>query len=247
VLIVTANAKGGVGKSTLAVHLAAWLHHKGSRVILVDSDAQNSATQWLSEAEPDIPIVALPTAKSVIEIAPTLQADYIVADGPAGLAELTRALLIVSDLALIPCGPSALDLRAAVVAIRVLQEAQGVNGGKPEAFLVLNKLQPRTRLARDLMEAGKNLGIPAASTAIYQRQVYAESVGQGTTVWKMGRRAKDAALELDRLFSEVINGRTETVTHSSPGTGEDEVYPGRDGHVDGESGDSAGTDSAPAK
>lgn len=53
-VIVLANSKGGVGKSTLAVHLAVWLYDRGHRVALVDADVQSSSSVWLQEAEPSV-------------------------------------------------------------------------------------------------------------------------------------------------------------------------------------------------
>ena len=52
--IVFANTKGGVGKSTLAVHLAVWLHDQGKKVALVDADKQRSSSPWVTEAEPKL-------------------------------------------------------------------------------------------------------------------------------------------------------------------------------------------------
>ena len=53
-IIVVANSKGGVGKSTLAVHLAAWLHEQGHTVTLADCDTQESSSQWIREAAPGV-------------------------------------------------------------------------------------------------------------------------------------------------------------------------------------------------
>src|ERR1700680_3936290 len=53
-IIVVANSKGGVGKSTLAVHLAAWLHEQGHTVTLADCDTQHSSSDWATEAVPDV-------------------------------------------------------------------------------------------------------------------------------------------------------------------------------------------------
>jgi chromosome partitioning protein len=50
-LMAMVNSKGGVGKSTLAVHFAVWLHECGYRVILLDCDLQRSSSQWIAEAE----------------------------------------------------------------------------------------------------------------------------------------------------------------------------------------------------
>ena len=205
-LIAMVNSKGGVGKSTLAVHFGVWLYECGYRVVLLDCDLQRSSSQWMAEAEPGVRIVVLHSEDEVIEQAPILQkeADIVLADGPAGLKELTRALLLVCDLALVPCGPSVLDLRAASEAIR---------GGTPEAKLLLNKVQPRYRLSRELQETSTSLEIPAVSHAVGLRQAYADAVGQGTVVWRMGGAAKAAAEELNALFLKLMPRRDFKVVH----------------------------------
>jgi chromosome partitioning protein len=204
--IALVNSKGGVGKSTLAVHLAVWLHERGQRVVLLDCDLQRSSSQWVAEAEPGVRVVVFQTEDEVIEQAPVLQqeADIVVADGPAGLKELTRALLLVCEMALIPCGPSVLDLRAASEAIRVVKQAQSIRGGAPQPTLVLNKVQLRYRLSRELQEASAGFGIPTASATVGLRQAYADAVGQGTVVWRMKAGAAAAADELNRLFTEIV-------------------------------------------
>jgi len=200
------NAKGGVGKSTLAVHLAVWLHEHGRRVMLVDCDLQRSSSRWIAEAEPGVRVVVVQGEDEVIERAATFQheADVVIADGPAGLKELTRALLLVCDLALVPCGPSVLDVRAASEAIRVVKQAQSIRGGAPQPLLVLNKMQARYRLSRELHDAAARLGIPTASATVGLRQAYADAVGQGSVVWRMRTKAPAAAEELARLFTEIL-------------------------------------------
>ena len=203
--IAMVNAKGGVGKSTLAVHLAVWLHEQKQRVMLVDCDLQRSSSQWLREAEPGVQVVVVNGEDEVIEQASTLQreADVVIADGPAGLKELTRALLLVCDLALIPCGPSVLDVRAASEAIRVVKQAQSIRGGAPEPLLVLNKVQARFRLSRELHDAAARLEIPTAQATVGLRQAYADAVGQGSVVWRMRPKTTAATEELERLFTEI--------------------------------------------
>ena len=60
-IIVIANTKGGVGKTTVAVHLAAWLYEQGHRVILADCDTQRSSSEWIRQAMPEIPALKLDT------------------------------------------------------------------------------------------------------------------------------------------------------------------------------------------
>src|ERR1041385_1281961 len=129
--IATTNSKGGVGKSTIAVHLAAWVHEQGKRVIVIDCDTQQSCSRWLHRFNVEIPTVQMGTPDEVFKYALELlpQADMVIADGPAGLAELTRALLMVCDLALVPCGPSALDLESSRVTVEVIHQARKIRKG----------------------------------------------------------------------------------------------------------------------
>ena len=123
-----------LGKRTLAVHLAVWLHERGQRVMLVDCDLQRSSSQWMAEAAPEVRVEVLLSEDELIERAPVFQqdVDIVVAHGLSGLKELTRALLLVCDTAFIPCGPSVLDVRAVSEAIRVVKQAQSIRKGIPE-------------------------------------------------------------------------------------------------------------------
>lgn len=204
-LIATTNSKGGVGKTTLAVHLAVWLHERGNKVVLVDCDVQESSSAWVAEAEPGLIVVRLHTPDEILEELPELLADStVVADGPAGLAEQTRALLLLAELALVPLGPSVLDLRAAAQAVRVLEQARKVRrGAGPSGLLVLNRLQARTRLGREVAEAASDLNIPVAQSLLSLRQAFADACGQGTVVWRMGAHARAAAVEMEKLLEEI--------------------------------------------
>ena len=66
-IIAIANSKGGVGKSTIAVHLAAWLSEQGYGVTLADCDTQQSSSEWAREAAPDIHAVRLADADEILE------------------------------------------------------------------------------------------------------------------------------------------------------------------------------------
>lgn len=215
-LIALTNSKGGVGKSTLAVHLAVWLKEQGLNVALIDADVQRSSSRWLTGMEPEILVACLHNPDDIIEQAPRLKeaSDVVVADGPAGLAEQTRALLLIADEAIIPVGPSALDLQAAEQAVRVVKQAQQIRMGLPRALLLLNRVQGRTRLAREALEAVDMLGLPVVSQPIHLRTSFADASGQCSVVWRMGAPAKDAAEELFRVFEEVMgNGQTEPSGH----------------------------------
>ena len=214
-IVALANAKGGVGKSTLAVHLAAWWKERAVRVALVDADAQGSSSVWLREAEQALDVFRLQTPDDILEGIPKLarEFDHLVVDGPAGLSEVTRAILLVADRALLPCGPSALDQRAANDAIRVLKQAQAIRQGPPQAALVPNKVQVRHRLSRELLETARSLAIPSAGS-LRLRQAYADAAGQGTVVWRLGRRGEAAGKEIMEVFDGLFGTHT---PQSGPG------------------------------
>ena len=202
--------------STVTVHLAAWGHAQGRRTALVDADAQGASSVWLHEAEPAIPISRLQTPDEILDQVPRLAAqfDVLVIDGPAGLSEVTRAVLLVADLALLPCGPSVLDLRALQEAIRVVGQAQRIRGGPPQAVLVPNKLQVQYRLTQELLATVQSLGVPILG-GLRLRQAFADAAGQGTLVWRLGLRGAAATEEITRLFEEV--NRYEFEANDEPG------------------------------
>jgi chromosome partitioning protein len=204
-IVALTNSKGGVGKSTLAVHLAAWRQEHGQQTALVDADVQGASSLWLREAAPAMTVFRLQTPDEILDQLPGIAPhfDHLVLDGPAGLTEVTRAMLLVADLTLLPCGPSVLDLRAVHEAIRVVRQAQQIRRGLPQVVLVPNKLQVQYRLSQEFIETVKSLGI-RWSTGLRLRQAYADAAGQGTVVWRLGRRADAAACEIRTLFQELF-------------------------------------------
>ncbi len=114
-------------------------------------------------------------------------ADDIVIDGPAGLSETTRAIMVRADKVFLPCGPSILDLRAASKAVQLLHEAQKVRKGLPKGYLIPNKLQKRVRLSHEMLGAVHELEIPVLP-GLSLRQAFADAAGQAKTVSDMSCR-----------------------------------------------------------
>ena len=204
-MLAVINAKGGVGKSTLAVHAAAWLVGRGRAVAFIDADAQETSSQWLAEALPAVPVVRAHSIGAISEAAHQLagRADVVIADGPAGLDEGTIALAGVADRVLIPCTPGVADLRAAARVVEMLQRVRAKRGGVPSALLVLNRVR-HTRLSADVISAAPALGLPVAAGTVGLRDALADACGQGSHVFAMGTGAAQAAEELAALFTEVF-------------------------------------------
>jgi len=207
-IIAIANSKGGVGKSTLAVHLAAWLHEQGHAVTLADCDTQQSSSEWVHEAIPELKTVRLANPNEILNELPILgqETDFVVADGPGSNTETSRALLLRADFAIVPCKASMLEVRALAKATEVLRQAQDIRGGLPRAVIVLSMVGRNYRLTKDMKDAAAALNLPLASTAMILRQVYADAPGQGALVWNLGSRASDAATEVNQLFHEILPG-----------------------------------------
>jgi chromosome partitioning protein len=205
-IIAIANSKGGVGKSTISVHLAAWLHEQGHRVILADCDAQQSSSEWIREAAPQVRTVCLANPDLILSELPVLNsdADYVIADGPGSQNETSRALLLRADLAIVPCKASMLEVRALAQATEVLRVSQDIRGGLPKAVVVLSMVGKTYRLTADMIDAAAALNLPLASQAMTLRQIYADAPGQAKVVWNMGRRAQDAAAEVEQIFCELL-------------------------------------------
>lgn len=205
-IIAIANSKGGVGKSTLAVHLATWLKRQGHSVTLADCDTQHSSSEWMREAAPDVKAVRLEQPNDIFNELPALaaEADYVVADGPGGLSETTRAMLLRCDFAIVPCKASMLEVRALAKATETLRQARDVRKGEPQATIVLSMVGRQYRLTQDMKDAAAALGLPMAKTPLILRQFYADAPGQGCTVWDLGARAKEAADEIEALMRELV-------------------------------------------
>lgn len=205
-IVALVNSKGGVGKSTLAGNLAAWLAEQGHSVILADCDPQKSSSEWIAESKPDIQTFTFSTSDEILDNLPVLkaQADYVVADGPGSQTETSRALLMWADLAVIPCKASMFEARALAMNTAFVRQAQAIRNGQPDAVAVLTMVGRDYRLTKDMREAASALQLQLAETPVTLRQAYADAPGQSTFVWKMGAGARDAAEEIDLLFRELL-------------------------------------------
>lgn len=203
-VIVVVGNKGGAGKTTLSVNLAAGLTKKTS-IAMVDADPQGSALQWRAIADNDVlPVYAAST--DLANQANELQADYeyVVIDCPPSVhAPQTNAVLRIGDLALIPVQPSPVDLWATVHIERAIDQAHQSNPSL-RAMLVINQLEARTTLSRLVREALTEIALPVAKTAVRRRAIYRNCALEGKSVFDMGRRGASAAEELDQLIQEIM-------------------------------------------
>ncbi len=199
------NQKGGVGKTTLAVHVATAAARQGARVLLVDADPQGSALDWsaMRTSDPLFPVIGLPKAILHREL-PKLAADYdhVVIDGPPRVYDVARSAIMASDFVVIPVQPSPYDVWAAKEIVDLLNEASTFKESLRSAF-VINRKIVNTAIGRDVAEALAGYPVRVLNTAIGQRVAFAESAGQGSTVLDLDPNSA-ASREVLALTREIL-------------------------------------------
>ena len=206
-IVALLNQKGGVGKTTLALHLAGRWAAQGRRVLVVDADPQGSALDWSEQrAREHLPrlfgVLGL-ARKTLHRELPAIaaDADHVVVDGAPRTTGVARSALLAADLVLVPATPSPLDGWASAEMLRLLAEARVF---RPElaARLVLNRCATRTVLARDVAAALAEHDPPVLATRIGQRVVFADAARTGRLAQELDPGSL-AAAEVTALATEV--------------------------------------------
>lgn len=208
-IISIVQVKGGAGRSTLSTNIAGELSKRG-HVVLLDCDMpQGTSASWYAVRQElrGVELVerlVLDTAASHAELIAKAQehagADFIVIDCPPRIAEITRAALVLADLALVPVGASLPELWASSDVVALVDEARKV--GPVDARVVWTRFRSNTKSARELSAmAAKELGLPIMVSALALRVAYSDAMGEGLTVAEVGDKA--AKTELMELLAEI--------------------------------------------
>jgi chromosome partitioning protein len=190
-VIVVANPKGGVGKSTLSTNLAGWLAHQGHAVMLGDVDRQQSARGWLALRPAGLPAIRTWEAGPGDVVRPPEGTTHAVLDTPAGLrGKRLDAALKLADRVLVPLQPSIFDIRATHDFVRELLAHK--RSDRVRIALVGMRVREGTIAAEQLRDYLGHLGVPVL-TYLRDTQNYVHLAARGLTLWDVapGRVERD--------------------------------------------------------
>lgn len=196
--------KGGAGKTTVSVHLAAAAAAAGRRVAIFDADPQKSASNWRARRDDEIaagadlaPIAVHAGTPDARQLA-AAGVELAIIDGAPRLDGIAPALARLADLILVPVRCSILDLDAVAATVRIIQAA-----GRPAVF-VLNAAPTNTaRPAAETRAALEPLGVPLCPVELGHRIAYSDALNGGAAVTEFDPKSK-AAAEVAALYQWMI-------------------------------------------
>jgi len=191
-VVLIANPKGGVGKSTIAANLAGFFAYSGRTTMLGDLDRQQSATSWLKLRPAMLPAIKSWNVDPHGVARPPNGTTHVVIDAPAGVngAKL-NGVLKSADRIIVPLQASMFDIGAT----RQFLDDLFSNGSAPsraQVGILGVRLDPRTRAAEQLDRFVKTLGVPVLGY-LRDTQNYVHLAAHGLTLWDVapGRVQKD--------------------------------------------------------
>ncbi|HTV18656.1 MAG TPA: ParA family partition ATPase [Polyangiaceae bacterium] len=205
-IVTLMGQKGGVGKSTTAICLAMAAHERGLRTLLVDADPQGTLQTWSEVAgENGNSAPTVVTMDASMHRPGQLDAhakdyDWTFIDCPPRHGDVQRSALMVTDIALLPCGPTASDVWALSSSLELIRSARALRESLVAAVVITRK-QPRTALGKEARSVLEKSGLSVLSSELLYRVAYQEALAAGSGV--TGRRRDAAACEVQALFQEL--------------------------------------------
>ena len=179
-VVVVANPKGGVGKSTIATNIAGYYASRGHQVMLGDADRQQSSRLWLHLRPPGArPIVSWEVGEGQLA-RPPKGTTHVVLDTPAGMhGKLLQDVLKIADKVVVPLQPSIFDIYATRAFLDAL--AQHGKASRTQVGIIGTRVDARTIAADHLQEFVDSLGLPVLGF-LRQTQNYVHLAARGLTL-----------------------------------------------------------------
>lgn len=191
-VVLVANPKGGVGKSTLATQVAGYFASRGHAVMLGDVDRQQSSRLWLGLRPPQArPIATWEASGDSSVVRPPRGTTHAVLDTPAGLhGSRFKEVLALADKVLVPLQPSIFDIYATRDFLDKLLGQR--NAAKTQIGVVGMRVDARTLAADRLHEFIAGLGVPVIGE-LRDTQIYVQLAARGLTLFDIapGRVQRD--------------------------------------------------------
>ncbi|WP_457334281.1 nucleotide-binding protein [Rhizobacter sp. P5_C2] len=180
-VIVVANPKGGVGKSTLSTHIAGYLAQAGHAVMLGDVDRQQSARTWLSLRPANLPVITGWDLAHDEIVRPPKGTTHAVLDTPAGLhGKRLDEVMKLADKVLVPLQPSIFDIHATHAFVRELLSRR--RGDKVTIAIVGMRVRDGTISADQLRSFLETLQVPLIGF-LRDTQNYVHLAARGLSLW----------------------------------------------------------------
>lgn len=213
-IIAITGQKGGVGKTTIAIAIADELHRRGQKTLLVDADPQGSARTWgdvAGEQNRDVPtVIAMGANLHRKDQLPTIAEQYgwVVIDTPGRIGTIQRAALMIADMVVLPCGPTAVDAWALTETLDLLEEAKTIRESL-RARILITRVVGGTVIARQAHDALSESGQGILQTQLGYRVAYQEApaAGLGVTKYAKGSRAANEVIQLVDELSDLMKGK----------------------------------------
>ena len=206
-IFASVNTKGGVGKTTTAVHLAVMLAGQG-RTLLIDGDPQASAASWAAwrrekpEYKPS-PTTTCLAGKAIFTEGKQLAQGFahVVVDAGGRDSAGLRSALLLAQRAIIPVGASHLDAAALTDVMTVVDLARDYNADL-DVRILLTRVDPRTKDAAEMLAFLREQNLAVLTAMICERVAFRRAIGEGATVHELGKD-QSAIGEVEAFFREV--------------------------------------------
>lgn len=184
--VLVASSKGGVGKTTIATHLAAQSALSGQRTAIVDADPQFSSTRWAQRRagldSAVLPVDGTHRQKMAWKSLPE-DTQRVVIDAAAGsTADSLENWLEHADTLVVPVLPSALDIEATVPFLDALAKHPRIRRGQLRIGVVGNKLKPWTNASQATVDLLSQWPYPVVAE-LRDSQAYVMLVGLGKSLF----------------------------------------------------------------